>query len=206
MAVAAWLLYYFYRSTFQCDRYNTIEGLQQVQQKGKQWGLLIVTFLLTVIYLPLSTMAVHVLVWSQDLWVVPNPYTNATELPPVVEPLGPASEYRDPLDFCWTTTMKRNQINFAPVIIIFSVVVFIFVNSYLLLISTPLTFAFSSLSGSPSLFVMLSNNLSQRLTDSRSSDDLVTASTWMANIIAYFLAIQIRLHSSTMVRLPFIML
>ncbi|KAF7347866.1 hypothetical protein MVEN_01544400 [Mycena venus] len=80
--------------------------------------LVIITFLLAVIYLPLSTLAVHVLVWSQDLWIVPNPYTNATSFPPVVPPLGPSSEYKDPLDFCWTTTMKRDEVNWAPVLII----------------------------------------------------------------------------------------
>lgn len=120
MAIAAALLYYFYRSTFHCDRYNGIEGFQRTNHKGKQWGLVIVTFLLTVIYLPLSTMAVHVLVWSEDLWVVPN--TPAT---PVV---GAPGEYRNPADFCWTTTMKRNQINYAPIVIIISLVVFIFVR------------------------------------------------------------------------------
>lgn len=80
------------------------------------------SFLLTAIYLPLSTMAIHVLVWSDDLWVVPNPYTNATTFPPVLPPLGPSDEFRDPLDFCWTTTMERNEINWAPVVVIIAVV------------------------------------------------------------------------------------
>lgn len=128
MAIAAGLLYYYYRSTVHCDRYNVIEGLQHTEPKGRMWNILIVTFLLTVIYLPLSTMAVHVLVWSQDLWVVPNPYVNATSFPPVVAPLGPPGEYRDPLDFCWTTTMKKDEVNYAPVIVIISAVVFLSVG------------------------------------------------------------------------------
>lgn len=123
MGIAAALLYCFYRSTFHCDRYNDIEGFQRTNHQGKQWGLVIVTFLLTVIYLPLSTMAVHVLVWSEDLWVVPNPYTSS-----VIPVVGAPGEYRNPMDFCWTTTMKRNQINYAPVIIILSSVVFLFVR------------------------------------------------------------------------------
>lgn len=127
MAVASGLLYYFWRSSFHCDRYNVLEGLQ-AEPKSNRWGVIIVTFLLTVIYIPLSTMAVHILVWSDDLWVVDNPYTNATSFPPIVPPLGPASEYRDPLDFCWTTTMKRNEVNYAPVIIILSAVVFLAVS------------------------------------------------------------------------------
>ncbi|KAG5647947.1 hypothetical protein DXG03_006981 [Asterophora parasitica] len=68
-------------------------------------------------------MAVHVLVWSQDLWVVPNPYANATSFPPDVPPLGPSSEYRDAMDFCWTTTMKRNQVNYAPIVIVLAAIV-----------------------------------------------------------------------------------
>ncbi|KAF8642326.1 hypothetical protein AX16_009596 [Volvariella volvacea WC 439] len=128
MAIAACLLYRFYRSTKQCNRYEAIEGLQQSDVQGSQWQLIAVTFLLTFIYLPLSTMAVHVLVWSSDLWVVPSPYTNATEFPPILPPLGPPDEFRDPLDFCWTTTMKRNEVNYAPVIIVLSIIVFAFLT------------------------------------------------------------------------------
>lgn len=123
MALAFGLLFYFYRTTQTCDRYSSIEGLQRSTSKSKQWGLVLATFLLNVLYLPLSIMAIHVLVWSEDLWVQPNPYKNATSFPPQLPPLGPSAEYRDPLDFCWTTTMKKNEINFSPVVIIISVVV-----------------------------------------------------------------------------------
>lgn len=122
------LLFIFYRSSRACRRYNSIEGLQRTETRGKQWGLVIVTFLLMVIYLPLSTISVHVLVWSDELWAIPNPYTNATSLPPILPPLGPSNEYRDPLDFCWTTTMKRNEINLAPIFFALSTLVFIFVG------------------------------------------------------------------------------
>ncbi|CAL1695681.1 unnamed protein product [Somion occarium] len=118
MFISGALLYYFHRSTSLCCRLGISEGLQQSPHLASNWGLLIATFILTVLYLPLSTMAMHVLVWSEDLWVVPNPYVNATSYPPEVSPLGPPDEFRDPLDFCWTTTMKRNQINFAPIVII----------------------------------------------------------------------------------------
>ena len=105
-----------------------MEGLQPGESKNSQWGLVIVTFLLTIIYLPLSTMAVHVLVWSQDLWVVPNPYLNATSFPPPVPPLGPSNVYREPLGFCWTTTMKVNQVNYAPLLVITAFVIVVFVS------------------------------------------------------------------------------
>jgi len=111
-----------------CDRYTRIEGLQQSGTQGSQWGIVIVTFLLTILYLPLSTMSLHVLVWSEELWAIQNPYVNSTVFPPVVPPLGPTSEFRDPLDFCWTTTMKRNELNFAPVIMVLSAVTFFFVR------------------------------------------------------------------------------
>ena len=124
MALAGGLLYCFHRSSSPCMRYNRLEAFQQPEKQGSGWSIVIVSFLLTVIYLPLSTMTVHILVWSDDLWAVPNPYTNATTNPPQVAPLGPADEYRDPLDFCYTTTMKRNVINFAPVLIILAIIIF----------------------------------------------------------------------------------
>lgn len=128
MAVGAALLYYFLGSTGHCDRYCSIEGLQQTETKGRQWGILLTTFLLTVLYLPLSTMSLHVLVWSEELWAIPNPYVNTTVFPPVVPPLGPSTEFRDPLDFCWTTTMKRNEVNFAPLVVTLSAVIFFLVS------------------------------------------------------------------------------
>ncbi|OCH96097.1 hypothetical protein OBBRIDRAFT_787550 [Obba rivulosa] len=124
MAVSGILLYYFYRVTSVCRSFSAQEGPQPSNTLKNTWAIVIVSFLLTVIYLPLSTMAVHVLVWSDDLWVVPNPYTNATSNPPIVPPLGPANEYRDPLDFCWTTTMKLNEINYAPILVIIALMSF----------------------------------------------------------------------------------
>ncbi|KAG6849513.1 hypothetical protein H0H93_007867 [Arthromyces matolae] len=95
---------------------------------------LVESLIFLVIYMTIAagllTMAVHVLVWSQDLWVVPNPYANATSYPPDLPPLGPANEYRDPLDFCWTTTMRRNQINYAPFVVILAALVFIFLTMW----------------------------------------------------------------------------
>jgi hypothetical protein len=131
MTIATLLMFSFYRWTSHYTRSGDIEGLRPPKLAGG-WGLMLITFLLTVIYLPLSTMAVHVLVWSQDLWVVPNPYVNATSLPPVVPALGPSDQFRDPLDFCWTTTMKRNDVNFAPIFVIIAFCVFLLVGSFLL--------------------------------------------------------------------------
>ncbi|KAJ7630901.1 hypothetical protein FB45DRAFT_833713 [Roridomyces roridus] len=122
LTLAVVLLFCFHRASFNYDRYRTHEGLQQSEPTSRS-GIVAITFLLTLIYLPLSTMAIHVLVWSSDLWVIPNPYTNATTFPPQVPPLGPSSEYRDPLDFCWTTTMKRDEVNWAPALVILALIV-----------------------------------------------------------------------------------
>jgi hypothetical protein len=122
MGLAGLLLYAFYASTAPCKRYGSLEGFQQPDRSSGR-SIVITSFLLTVIYLPLSTLAVHVITWSSDLWAVPNPYLNSTINPPVVAPLGPSDQFRDPLDFCYTTTMNKNEINFAPVVVIIAITI-----------------------------------------------------------------------------------
>lgn len=140
MLLAGVLLYLFYRATSACCRLGTPEGFQPPSYLQNRWSLVIMSFLLTAIYLPLSTMAMHVLVWSDDLWIVPNPYVNATNFPPVLPSLGPAAEYRDPLDFCWTTTMKRNELNWAPFVFVVAVICFVAVGGVTSIChETPLT-------------------------------------------------------------------
>lgn len=118
MLVSGLLLFYFYSATSQCTTIRVPEGHQPLEYPKHSWLILLASFVLTVIYLPISTMAMHIMVWSDDLWVIPNPYTNATSNPPTLAPLGPSDEYRAPLDFCWTTTMRLDEVNFAPVLII----------------------------------------------------------------------------------------
>ena len=122
MGLAGLLLYAFHTSTAPCKRYSSLEGFQQPERSSGR-GIVITSFLLTVIYLPLSTLAVHVITWSDDLWPVPNPYLNSTTNPPVVAPLGPPDQFRDPLDFCYTTTMNKNEINFAPAVVIIAITI-----------------------------------------------------------------------------------
>lgn len=118
MILSGVLLFFFHRAASVCCRLGKIEGLQEPTYMKNTWATVLISFTLTVLYLPLSTMALHVLVWSEDLWVVPNPYTNATSFPPQLPPLGPPDRFRDPLDFCWTTTMRKDQVNFSPIVII----------------------------------------------------------------------------------------
>ena len=127
MALAGVLLYCFHVSTAPCKRYGCLEGFQQ-PARSSGLSIVITSFLLTVIYLPLSTMAVHVITWSDDLWPVSNPYLNSTTNPPVVAPLGPSDQFRDPLDFCYTTTMNKNEINFAPGILIMAIIILVAVR------------------------------------------------------------------------------
>jgi hypothetical protein len=122
MGLAGLLLYAFHASTAPCKRYSSLEGFQQPDRSSGR-SIVITSFLLTVIYLPLSTLAVHVITWSDDLWAVPNPYFNSTTNPPVVAPLGPPDQFRDPLDFCYTTTMNKNEINFAPAVVIIAIII-----------------------------------------------------------------------------------
>jgi hypothetical protein len=121
MFVTLALLFYMLYVTKEASRLQIQEGFRPPTVPGGL-GIMFVTFVLMVLYLPLSTMALHVVIWSSELWVVPNPYINATSLPPVLDPLGPPEQYRDPLDFCWTTTMKRNEINFAPAVVLCALV------------------------------------------------------------------------------------
>ena len=66
--------------------------------------------------MPLSKISIGALVWTSDFWAVADPYLTTDT--PQLEPLGPSSDYRDPLDFCWTTTMRKDQVNFSPIVII----------------------------------------------------------------------------------------
>lgn len=129
MAISTCLLWYFYRCTARVAELKRAEGLQRPDTRAYGRAIVPVTFLLAVAYLPLSTMAVHVLVWSKDLWVVQLPNLGGKSWPPDVEALGPEDEYWGPLEFCWTTTMKRNEINWAPALILLAVIVSFVVRS-----------------------------------------------------------------------------
>ncbi|KAG8849341.1 hypothetical protein FRB96_000877 [Tulasnella sp. 330] len=118
------VIYFHYQTRVYIHTQPMHEGVFQLPESAKSrgWGLLLVSFLLMVLYLPVSTLTVHALVWTDDFWPVPNPYLNATSFPPILPPLGPPTEYRDPLDFCYTTTMREDSFNWAPFVVICSLV------------------------------------------------------------------------------------
>ena len=125
------LLYYFWSATNKCEPLDVQEGFSSIGSSYGGWRLILVSFVLSALYLPLSTIIVHALVWSDDFWAVPNPYLNSTTFPPNVAPLGPADQFYGPLDFCYTTTMKRNEFNFAPLIVLVSALTFITVRTHI---------------------------------------------------------------------------
>ena len=127
MVICGILLHRFYFLTGEyCTR--VVKEGRQSRQPPPSWSTIIVTFLLTVLYLPLSTIAMHGILWSSDFWVVENPYTSGNLDPSKVQPLGDPTIWRDPLDFCYTTTMRKDQGNWAPLVVALCVVTFFFVR------------------------------------------------------------------------------
>ncbi|GAA6052609.1 hypothetical protein JCM3770_006400 [Rhodotorula araucariae] len=86
-----------------------------------------VTFWCGSLYLPLSKLAIGALVWSDDFWVVTNPYELYRTDDPVPPALGDAKEFYPSMDFCWRTTMRRragtHHLNFAFALVPVSVAV-----------------------------------------------------------------------------------
>ncbi|QRW03458.1 hypothetical protein RhiLY_02457 [Ceratobasidium sp. AG-Ba] len=124
--VSAALLFWFHRLTSRWKPNVAPEGLLHRDASYETHAVPFVSFVLTLLYLPLSTIAVHAITWSSDFWPVENPYLNTTQ--PNLVPLGPPSIFRDPLDFCWTTTMKKDEINYAPAAVIMGLLTVIFMT------------------------------------------------------------------------------
>lgn len=111
MIISACLLYYFHIQTKRISsRISSLEGLQAPPTGGK-WGLVLSTFFLSVIYLPLSTISVHAIVWSSDFWPNSAPRTSSV---------------------CFTTTLDPNEINFGPPIVILAILTVTFVSKSLI--------------------------------------------------------------------------
>ena len=72
---------------------------------------MLVAFTVTTLYVPISKISIDSLVWSSDFWAVPvNPYLNGVDFPVAnVTQIG----MRDPLDFCWVTSMDDRAFNMA---------------------------------------------------------------------------------------------
>lgn len=59
-------------------------------------------------------MSLNALVWSDSFWPVTNPYNN-TDFP--IFEKSSSDTMRDPSDFCYVTSMNKEDLNFSPVII-----------------------------------------------------------------------------------------
>ena len=79
-------------------------------RKSRTYRICII-FLVTTFYLPLSKLSIGALAWTSDYWAVENYY--ATSDNPSPDSLGPSETFRDPLDFCYTTTMRRDGFNWS---------------------------------------------------------------------------------------------
>jgi len=112
MGISGLLLYYFHTSVYNICSAEYREGLQGKDTRSR-WGVVFTAFVLTLIYLPMSTMAVHAIVWSDDFW--PG---NATTVSPSDDAV------------CYTTTLNEDEINFAPLVIVLAALTFIFVRNF----------------------------------------------------------------------------
>ncbi|CAG8632361.1 6161_t:CDS:2, partial [Acaulospora colombiana] len=94
-----------------------VEGLESspwnLRPETKRLQNVILVFILTTLYLPVSKLSIDVLVWSDSFWAVPNPYVNEDN--PVFGKA--AGGMRNPGDFCYVTSMKQDSMNFAPILI-----------------------------------------------------------------------------------------
>ncbi|KAF8927738.1 hypothetical protein EDD21DRAFT_36136 [Dissophora ornata] len=110
---------YTFKIMTRTDPNDDIEGLEvsswSLRSKKQRVETISIVFLLTTLYLPLAKLSFDALVWSDTMWPITNPYTN-TDFP-TLEPLGPSGIYRDPSDFCYVTSMKIQDLNFAYAII-----------------------------------------------------------------------------------------
>lgn len=131
MVICGTLLYQFYILTEEyCTR--VLKEGRQPRQPRPSWSTILVTFLLTVLYLPLSTIAMHGMLWSSDFWAVENPYISESFNPSKMQPLGDPTIWRDPLDFCYTTTMRKDEGNWAPLIVFLCAITFFLVRQLLI--------------------------------------------------------------------------
>ncbi|KAF9182915.1 hypothetical protein BGZ51_004359 [Haplosporangium sp. Z 767] len=119
LGVICFVALYTFKIMTRTDPNDDIEGLEvsswNLRSKKARIETISIVFLLTTLYLPLAKLSFDALVWSDTMWPISNPYKTVDF--PVLEPLGPSGIYRDPSDFCYVTSMKIQDLNFAYVII-----------------------------------------------------------------------------------------
>lgn len=117
--IVAFAALYTFKIMTRTDPNDDIEGLEvsswSLRSKKQRIETISIVFLLTTLYLPLAKLSFDALVWSDTMWPVKNPY-KTTDFPDL-EPSGPSGIYRNPGDFCYVTSMKIQDLNFAWVIV-----------------------------------------------------------------------------------------
>lgn len=130
--ISALALWRFWRMTKAHNPNKTVEGfdsqgwIYKSSSRGTRLANTCLVFILGLLYLPLSKLAVDALVWSSDFWPVPNPYKGGIDDPVPAALLGDPDIWRAPLEFCYTTTMRRDAFNWAYVIIPLAVLTIVF--------------------------------------------------------------------------------
>lgn len=123
MGIIAIVLLWFWRLSSSYDPNRNVHGYEgqpyifRSSKRGNKALNVFLTFVLTSLYMPLSKMALDTLLWSSDYWAVSDPYQGGNVRNPTPPPLGDSNTYRDPLDFCYTTTMRKDEFNYAWVIV-----------------------------------------------------------------------------------------
>ncbi|KAK0559210.1 hypothetical protein OC844_004578 [Tilletia horrida] len=121
MLVGGLMLWRFWVITRSYDHNRYVDGFDSrpsaytAPARGTKTAYTLLVFGLTTAYIPLTKLAVDTLVWNSDFWVY-NPLANmgsTDDLPSDLPSLGDADHYRQPLDFCYTTTMRKDKFNFA---------------------------------------------------------------------------------------------
>ena len=121
--ITALCLWRFWRMTKAHNPNKNVEGydsqgwIYKSASRGTRFANTCLVFVLGLLYLPLSKLAVDALVWSSDFWPVPNPYKGGIDDPVPGPLLGDPDIWHAPLDFCYTTTMRKDEFNWAYVII-----------------------------------------------------------------------------------------
>ncbi|CAG8466098.1 26770_t:CDS:2 [Dentiscutata erythropus] len=110
---------YWFRMMTKWDPNADVEGLESspwnLRPETKRRQNIIITFLLTTLYLPISKLSIDALVWGDTFWAIPNPYIYSDT--PDFSYYNNMTDNRNPNDFCYVTSMREGDLNFSPVII-----------------------------------------------------------------------------------------
>ncbi|CAO1636815.1 unnamed protein product [Sympodiomycopsis kandeliae] len=108
MGITACGLFWFWKRSSAYDPNKDIQGYEgqpyifRSAKRGNKAANVFMTFMLTSLYMPLSKIAVDALVWSSDYW--PSADSQATR-------------DQQGMAFCYTTTVQKDQFNFAWLIL-----------------------------------------------------------------------------------------